>query len=123
MSDDDYIPPPPSPSQTQAAIIPPPPVLRHPLSSPPPGAAALQRAALLRSRHNYSMEERVNFLTHMKNILPIGPSEWEEVCSLHSTAYPGRDVESLRRKYHILHWKNIPTENPHILDDVLLAKK
>ena len=96
MSNDDGIPPPPSPPPTQEAILTPPPVIRQPLPPPPPGAAALQHAALLCSCHNYSMEERMNFLTHMKNILPIGPSEWKEVFSLHSTAYPGQDVESLR---------------------------
>ena len=41
----------------------------------------------------------------------------------HSVLFPGRDVDSIRRKYHTLHRRGIPTGDPLCPADVKLAKK
>ena len=58
----------------------------------------------------------------MHSVLPIGPTEWEQVLDLHSAQYPGRDVNSLRRKYTTLHRKKMPTGDPLCPEEVRMAK-
>ena len=62
-----------------------------------------------RNRSNWSQNELRNFLVLMEEIVPIGPDEWDLVCSRHSTPFPGRDVDTLCRKYNTLHRKKCPT--------------
>jgi hypothetical protein len=74
-------------------------------------------------RGNYTREEMINFLNIMARILPIGGEEFDEVLQAHSLDFPGRDVDSLRRKYGVLHRKPIPTGDPSMPPEVLLAKR
>ena len=41
----------------------------------------------------------------------------------HSQNYPGRDIESIRRKYNSLHRKQVQTGNPNIPPEILAAKR
>ena len=72
---------------------------------------------------NYSKEEVMNFLGIMEGILPIGPDDWEHVRDLHSGTYPGRGIDSLRRKYNALKNKEIPTGDPTMPPEVRAAKR
>ena len=54
----------------------------------------------------------LHMLYIMEEILPIGQDEWDEVVSRHSIGFPGRDIDSIRRKYATLHRKSIPTGDP-----------
>ena len=77
-----------------------------------------------RSRvRNYSREELMNFLGIMLQIMPIGGDDWEAVLEEHSILFPGREVESLRRKFSLLHRKKIPTGDPRCPEEVILAKR
>ena len=59
----------------------------------------------------------------MEDILPIGPDEWENVVEAYSVEFLDWDVDSLQRKYTVIHRKKLPTENLNILEEVRLAKK
>jgi len=74
-------------------------------------------------RSNYTAEEIQHFLAIMEEVLPIGPDEWDRVLVEHSNLFPNRDVESLRRKYHTLHRKKIPTGDPSMPLEVKMAKR
>ena len=53
---------------------------------------------------NYSIDENIqHFLTIMDDVLPIGPEEWDDVVARHAVNFPGRDVDSIRRKFSTLH--------------------
>ena len=82
-----------------------------------------QRPATGRSRWNWTQEELRHFLHLMEEILHIGPDEWELTVSRHSTPYPGRELEGLRRKYNTLHRKKCPNGDPNIPWEVDLAKR
>ena len=114
-------PPPPSPPPDQA----PPPVV---LPGLPPAARAVASPdtvhppAMVRVRQNNTIEEKLNFLRIIEEVLPIGPDEWEQVKTLHSTNYPGRTSVSIRCKYHDLHRVKVLTGDPDCLDDVRMTK-
>ena len=72
---------------------------------------------------NYTRDECLHLFTIMQRILPIGPEEWQEVAIEHAQTYPGRDEPSIRRKYHSLHRKNIPTGDPTMPPEVREAKR
>ena len=74
-------------------------------------------------KSNYTREELLSLFAIMERILPIGTEEWEQVQMEHSQEYPGRDVESIRRKYNTLHRKQVPTGNPNISPEILAAKR
>ena len=59
----------------------------------------------------------------MLQIMPIGGDDWEAVLEEHSILFPGREVESLRRKFSLLHRKKIPTGDPRCPEEVILAKR
>ena len=59
----------------------------------------------------------------MEGIVPIGPDEWEKVVDQHSISYPGRDVESIRRKYNSLYRKKVPTGDPSMPTEIRMAKR
>ena len=69
------------------------------------------------------MAEKLNMLTIMSEILPIGPEQWSAVSSRHAEKFPGREVESLRRKFTELHRKSVPSGDPNIPEDIRIAKK
>ena len=73
-------------------------------------------------KSNYSREELLSLFSVMERILPIGTEEWEQVLMEHSKEYPGRDVDSIRRKYNSLHRKQVQTGNPNIPPEILAAK-
>ena len=66
-------------------------------SAPP--AMSSQRSS------NYTLAETMNLLDIMEDLLPIGQQSWELVHVRHSHSYPGRNVDSLRRKFNKL-WKH-----------------
>ena len=87
-------------------------------------SATTNAASTIAKRGNkYFVVELLNFLGIMERVLPIGPDEWAKVLDEHSTSYPGRDVESLRRKYTNLHRKKVPTGDPNCPPEIALAKK
>ena len=65
----------------------------------------------------------MSLFTAMEDILPIGPDEWEKVVEAYSVEFLDWDVDSLQRKYTVIHRKKLPTENLNILEEVRLAKK
>ena len=72
---------------------------------------------------NYSKDEVMYLLSVLEEVLPIGPDEWETVVTKHAIGYPGRDVDSIRRKFESLHRKQIPTGDPNMPEEVRLAKR
>ena len=64
----------------------------------------------------------MNFIEIMESILPIGPTKWDQVWEQHSVVFPDRELNTLRRKYTTLHRKKIPTGDPHMPDEVRMAK-
>ena len=89
------------------------------MSAPEAQAAAAGHRA---GNRNYSKDEVMNFLYVMKDILPIGPDEWQRVVDNHTLLYEGRDVDSIRRKFASLHRRQIPTGDPAMPEEVRLAK-
>lgn len=74
-------------------------------------------------KSNYSRDELLSLFEVMERIQPIGTEEWEQVLMEHSRNYPGRDIESIRRKYNTLHRKQVQTGNPNIPPEILAAKR
>ena len=89
------------------------------MSAPEAQAAAAGHRA---GNRNYSKDEVMNFLYVMKDILPIGPDEWQCNVDNHTLLYEGRDVDSIRRKFASLHRRQIPTGDPAMPEEVRLAK-
>lgn len=71
----------------------------------------------------YFTEELLNLFSIMSTILPIGPIEWEKVTETHSVKFPGRDTDSLRRKYTSTHRRKVPTGDPDCPPEVREAKR
>ena len=64
---------------------------------------------------NWTNDESLAILDVMERILPIGPNEWQQVVEHHLfNRPPGRDINSIRRKYMSLHRRYIPTGDPNI---------
>ena len=74
-------------------------------------------------KSNYTREELLALFSVMERILPIGTEEWEQVVLDHSEQYPGRDVDSIRRKYNSLHRKQVPTGSPNMTPEIRAAKR
>jgi hypothetical protein len=74
-------------------------------------------------KSNYSRDELLSLFEVMERIQPIGTEEWEQVLMEHSRNYPGRDIESIRRKYNTLHRKQVQTGNPNVPPEILAAKR
>lgn len=72
----------------------------------------------------FSAVETSSLLELLHEHLPIGNSEWEHILTLHDRNFSDkmRTVDSLKRKFATLHRKKIPTGNPIMPDDVLIAK-
>ena len=97
----DIIPTPLSPTQHPMQLR-----LATSLALPSPPAKLCKRG------DKYFAPELLDLFEVMARILPIGPLEWEKVAELHGKQWPGRDVESLRRKYTNTHRRKAPTEQP-----------
>ena len=125
-------PAPPADAQAENAnaldIPPPPPQPPPPNQVPQAPVQAARQPQQVQQRQrqrnpNFTQEECVNFLLIMEEILPIGPHDWDRVASNHAATFPGRDVNSLRRKYTSLYRRTIPTGDPNCPEEVRLAKK
>jgi hypothetical protein len=68
-----------------------------------------------KGQHNYSKEEVNRMLTLLEKYLPIEQGEWDVVLDSHnsySDDWCGRDILSLKRKYHLLRRMKPPTRSP-----------
>ena len=74
-------------------------------------------------RRMHRQPELLHLFGIMLEILPIGPNEWQKVVDLHSEKYPGRDKESIVRKFTTLHRRKIPTGDPNMPPEIRLAKR
>ena len=66
-----------------------------------------------KGQHNYSKEEVNCMLTLLEKYLPIEQEEWDVVLDAHnsySEDWCGRDILSLKRKYHLLRRMKPPLE-------------
>ena len=57
----------------------------------------------------YFTEEFLNLFSIMSKIIAIGPIEWEKGMERHIVKIPGRDIDSVRRKYKSTHCRKVPT--------------
>ena len=71
----------------------------------------------------YFTPELLHLFGIMMRILPVGPLEWEKVTDEHVVRYPGRDTDSLRRKYTSTHRRVGPTGDPLCPAEVREAKR
>ena len=90
---------------------------------PPRNEAAQAVQVVANPRRMYRQPELLHLFGIMLEILPIGPNEWERVVDIHSEVYPGRDKESIVRKYTALHRRKIPTGDPNMPPEIRLAKR
>jgi hypothetical protein len=74
---------------------------------------------------DYSRAETLHFLNIALAIKPISQNDWEQVLEEHNLEYGDkkRSVDSLRRKFAMLHRKKIPTGDPFCPEEVRLAKR
>jgi hypothetical protein len=72
---------------------------------------------------NCSRAELFNMLTLIHEILPVGAADWTAVLEAHSVDFPGREVDSLRREFSLLHRKKTPAGDPRCPEEVKLAKR
>ena len=93
------------------------------LPQPPPQPQGRANGGRRAGAGNYTREEQIHFLNIMERILPMGPEEWDQVQLEHEAVYPGRDVDSIRRRYNRLHRKKIPTGDPTMPPEVRQAKR
>ena len=86
-----------------------------------PRQAAAPRAV----RRHYSRQEVLSLIASVEEIVPISAPEWEQVEQQHASRYPeaNRSVEQLRKKFHDLARRNIPTGDPNIPVEVREAKR
>jgi hypothetical protein len=59
----------------------------------------------------------------MHEHMSIGGDEWDLVLELRSQSYPGREFESLHRKFAQLHSSKTPTGNLRYPQEVKLVKR
>ena len=59
----------------------------------------------------------------MLEVIPISGFDWNFVEEEHAKKFPGRDVLSLRRKFALLHRRQIKTGDTNMPKDVRLAKR
>ena len=87
----------------------------------PPRQAAAPRAV----RRHYSRQEVLSLIASVEEVVPISAPEWEQVEQQHASRYPeaNRSVEQLRKKFHDLARRNIPTGDPNIPVEVREAKR
>lgn len=59
----------------------------------------------------------------MMAIVPVDGDEWEMVLAEHSKSYPGREVDSIKRKFATIHRRKAPSGDPNIPEYVRMAKE
>jgi hypothetical protein len=75
-------------------------------------------------RGNCSRPKPMNMLGIILEVLPISGDDWLlDVLEAHSLDFPGREVDSLRRKFSPLHRKKIPAGDARCPKEVKLAKR
>ena len=89
---------------------------------PPPPAPPAPQQGRRASSKNYGIEETRHLFAILTTIVPIGPDEWQRVCDEHNLNYPGRDLNSIKRRYATLYRKQMPTGNPNMPWEVREAK-
>ena len=89
---------------------------------PPPPAPPASQQGRRPSSKNYGIEETRHLFAILTTIVPIGPDEWQRVCDEHNLNYPGRDLNSIKRRYATLYRKQMPTGNPNMPWEVREAK-
>ena len=72
---------------------------------------------------NHFPVEMLHLFAVMERVLPIGPVEWDLFLSSHSVTFPGRDIDSIRRKYTTTHRKKMPTGSPNMPPEIALEKR
>ena len=95
----------------------------NPPVAPARNVAGRRRPQSRGGRRNYSKQEQLHLLGIMNVLMPIGGDEWDQVLERHSVRYPGREVDSLRRKFSQLHRKSHPTGDPVCPTEIKLAKR
>ena len=93
-------------------------VVQPAVAAPPPAYAGRARGAV-----NYTRAELMVLLRLMERIVPVNAREWRDVFRQHCIQFPGRTVDSLKRKFTLTHRKQAPTGDPDISPDVRLAKE
>ena len=71
----------------------------------------------------YTDIELQALLDIVEEVLPRSPNEWEEVSRRHIENYPGRTLDSIRRKFNALANHKKPTGDPHCPPTVRRAKR
>ncbi len=71
----------------------------------------------------YTDIELQALLDIVEEVLPRSPNEWEEVSRRHVENYPGRTLDSIRRKFNALANHKKPTGDPHCPPTVRRAKR
>ncbi|KAG7336805.1 hypothetical protein IV203_025834 [Nitzschia inconspicua] len=76
------------------------------------------------SSKSFTMQEKLFLLSNMQAIVPIDGYDWDTVLEMHNERYASceRDVNKLRRKFTSLYRTKIPSGDPHMPEDVRLAK-
>ena len=98
--------------------------VRHSAAGTNSNSAPTTSSTGSRSRgKNFTQDELLNLFSIMEDIKPIGPDEWEKVVNEHSVMYPGRDVDSICRKFINCHRKKVPTGDPDCPEEIRLAKR
>ena len=59
----------------------------------------------------------------MTTIVSVDGDEWEMVVAEHSKNYPGREVDSVKRKFATIHRRKAPSGDPNIPEYVRMAKE
>ena len=75
--------------------------------------------------HGFSLAEIDSLLDVIKEIISIGPNEWDRVTEQHCSYYPGlgHTYDSLRRKFLLLYSHKKPTGDPSCPAYVRRAKQ
>ncbi|VEU37861.1 unnamed protein product [Pseudo-nitzschia multistriata] len=122
----------PSPTGPYATIPPcnggrfPPSAASAPAPAVPPsgGQSKVEGSGRKAGTANYSEKELITLMTLIKEILPIGKSDWDMVVHRHGQNYPyGRSKDSIKTKFNRLRRMKTPTGNPNIPESVQLARE
>jgi hypothetical protein len=76
---------------------------------------------------NYNMPEVVRLLDLVEEYLPLGKDEWERTAAFYNSTrhrgWPGRNFESLRRKFKVLYSTHKPTGTPEMPPHIKRTKE
>ena len=88
----------------------------------PPDTVTCHRVNCCSRGCKYFSEGLLHLVAIIYCVKHIGNIEWEKVEDEHGATYEDRDVDPVRHKYTIMHWKKVPTGNPACPPEVFLAK-